>query len=100
MVTPVRILAETVKALGIRVSANRNIGGDFEVIPCEDFVHENCARTTSGYNERDTVTENLQEVCGEGTVYLAYDYETPFSESTDEGQIRLVKQSSWASSWG
>ena len=55
-------------------------------------MHENCARTTSEDNERDTVTENLQEECGEGTVYLAYDYETPFFESTDAGQIRLVKQ--------
>ena len=92
MNTPVRILADTVNALGIGFSASRDIGGEFQVIDRTDFVHENCARTTSGYNERDTVTENLQEVCGEGTVYLAYDYETPFSESTDEGQIRLVKQ--------
>ena len=49
--TPARILAETVKALGIRVSANRNIGGDFEVIPCEDFVHENYVRGTN-YSDR------------------------------------------------
>ena len=89
--TPARILAETVKALGIRVSANRNIGGDFEVIPRADFEHKNCERTNQE-EKRITVKENLQEECGEGTVYLAYDYETPFSESTDEGQIRLVKQ--------
>ena len=92
MNTPVRILADTVKALGIGVSASRDIGGEFQVIDRTDFVHENCARTTSEDNERDTVTENLQEECGEGTVYLAYDYETPFFESTDAGQIRLVKQ--------
>ena len=78
MNTPVRILADTVRALGIGVSASRDIGGEFQVIDRTDFVHENCARTTSEDNERDTVTENLQEECGEGTVYLAYDYETPF----------------------
>ena len=78
MNTPVRILADTVKALGIGVSASRDIGGEFQVIDRTDFVRENCARTTSEDNERDTVTENLQEECGEGTVYLAYDYETPF----------------------
>ena len=64
----------------------------FKSLTAQIFVHENCARTTSEDNERDTVTENLQEVCGEGTVYLAYDYETPFFESTYAGQIRLVKQ--------
>ena len=77
--TPARILAETVKALGIRVSANRNIGGDFEVIPCADFVHKNCTPTNPEQNTGPiTVTENLQEECGDGTVYLAYDYNTPF----------------------
>ena len=78
MNTPVRILADTVKALGIGVSASRDIGGEFQVIDRTDFVHENCALTTSEDKEQDTVTENLQEECGDSAVYLAYDYNTPF----------------------
>ena len=55
-------------------------------------MHENCARTTSEDNiGQDTVTENLQEECGDGTVYLAYTISTPFLKSTDAGQIRLVR---------
>ena len=87
MNTPVRILADTVKALGIGVSASRDIGGEFQVIDRTDFVHENCARTTSEDNERDTVTENLQEECGEGTVYLAYDYKTQFLNRRMQGRF-------------
>ena len=63
--TPARILAETVKALGIRVSANLNIGGDFEVIPCADFEHENCEPTNPKQNNYGTKSRSSASRCRE-----------------------------------
>ena len=43
--------------------------------PAQIFEHENCEPTNPKQNTGPiTVTEHLQEECGDGTVYLAYDY--------------------------
>ena len=85
-----RILAETVKTLDVNVRTSQDIGGEFKDKCDGHFEHKGCYRTEKGQEgEMVTLTENVEEICGDGAVVLMYDYEFPRISLTSPGQIRL-----------
>ena len=84
-----RILAETVKGLNVNVRTSQNIGGEFQD-PCDGhFEHTECHSTQQGQEQNNVkLTENVEEICGDGAVVLMYDYAFPTVSLTSPGQIR------------
>ena len=84
-----RILAETVKRLNVNVRTSQDIGGELKV--CDGhFEHTVCYCTEKGQDgEMVKLTENVEEICGDGAVVLMYDYASPPVSSASQGQIRF-----------
>ena len=86
-----RLLAETLKGLKVNVRTSKNIGCEFQD-PCDGhFEHTECYSTQQGQEQNKVnLTENVEEICGDGAVVLMYDYAFPTVSLTSPGQIRLL----------
>ena len=86
-----RLLAETVAGLGVNVRTSQNIGESFQDPRDGNFEHMECFSTQQGQEQNKVnLTENVEEICGDGAVVLMYDYAFPTVSLTSPGQIRLL----------
>ena len=76
-----RLLYELVADLGIQISAG----------PL-DITHEACYSTKQDGSAGSPrmLVENIVDICGEGAVYMHYDYDVPPWEGSSPGQIRIL----------
>jgi hypothetical protein len=85
-----RIVAESMRAVNIRVTSSSDIGGSFPVNGEFIFTHENCWRTSQESRPSFTIEEDVRDICGEHSIVLYYDYQRDPFAAYAPGQIRLV----------
>ena len=72
-----RIFVEALNYLDIPVSTNQPIGNGFSTFKDKNFEHKSCIPTNSPYEDPQIMIEDLEHICGRGTVHLKYSYKNP-----------------------
>ena len=90
------VLAEAVNFLGFNVSSNTKIENDFNHFDSPGFNHPRSVLTNASNGSYVTLTEHLDDVCGQDAVWLHYgnDDSSQFT-SVSSGQIRLLMPNDW-----
>ena len=85
------LLAEILKGLKVNVRTSPNIGDALQDPRKGNFEHMKCHSTEQGQEHKKVkLTENVEEICGEGAVVSMYEYEFPTVSLAEPGQIRLL----------
>lgn len=64
-----RVVAESMKAVNVRVTSSAEIGGGFRVEPSPAFDHKNLYLTVQGIKSKSwNMQEHLHEICGQPAI--------------------------------